>query len=69
MVGVLDFALVGILADLAGRLAQAGVSILAFSTFDTDWLLVPGARVEDARAALERAGHRVSEAGGEPGQP
>ena len=58
--GVLDFALVGILADLSGCLARAGIAILAFSTYDTDWLLVPGERLEGAVAALEGAGHRVS---------
>lgn len=56
---VLDFALVGILAGLASVLAEVGVSILAFSTFDTDWLLVREADLEVAVGALERGGYPV----------
>ncbi len=48
--GPLDFALVGLLADLSGRLARAGVSLFALSTFDTDLLLV---RAPDLPAALD----------------
>ena len=38
--GPLDFALVGILAKIATTLADAGVSIFALSTYDTDYVLV-----------------------------
>lgn len=34
--GPLDFALTGILARLTGALAEADVSVFAFSTYDTD---------------------------------
>jgi hypothetical protein len=57
--GPLSTAEVGVLAALAGALAAAGVPILAISTFDTDWLLVPGAQLDRARQALEAAGHAV----------
>lgn len=57
--GPLDLELTGILAALAGVLADAGVPIFALSTYDTDLLLVRVARVGDAVRALERAGHRV----------
>lgn len=53
--GTLDFALTGVLAALAKPLAEAGVSIFAVSTFDTDYLLVRD--LPAARAALEAAGH------------
>ncbi len=69
VVGVLDFALVGILADLSSCLARAGISILAFSTYDTDWLLVPGERLAEATEALAAAGHVVSGPTSEPGRP
>src|SRR4051812_46622083 len=36
--GPLDFALTGILARLSAALADAGISLFAFSTFDTDYL-------------------------------
>ncbi len=57
--GVLDFGLTGILADLSGTLAEAGISLFAVSTYDTDYLLVKHETLEDATAALRRAGHTV----------
>jgi uncharacterized protein len=57
--GPLDFALVGVTASLAAPLAQAGVSILPIATHDTDYVLVPGNRLDDALAALGAAGHDV----------
>jgi hypothetical protein len=57
--GPLDLALTGILATLSGVLARAGVPIFALSTFDTDLVLVPAARRQDAVEALRRAGHTV----------
>jgi hypothetical protein len=57
--GPLDFSLVGVLADLAGALAQADVSIFALSTFDTDYLLVKSADLPAAIDALNQAGHQI----------
>jgi hypothetical protein len=57
--GVLDFGLTGILADLSGILAEAGISIFAVSTYDTDYLLVKTEAVAAAVAALRGAGHTV----------
>lgn len=50
---------IGVLAALAGTLAEAGVSIFAVSTFDTDYLLVGEAQLETACAALRAAGREV----------
>ena len=50
VVGPLDFALVGILAELATTLAQAGISIFAISTYDTDYILI---KTEQLRLALK----------------
>lgn len=58
--GPLDFSQVGILASIAGPLANAGVSIFTISTFDTDYILVKDNVLDQAQAALEKAGHRVS---------
>ena len=55
----LDFSAVGILASLVSPLAAAGVPILAFSTFDTDYLLVRERDLERALAALAAAGHSL----------
>ena len=57
--GTLEFALTGVLASLANPLAQAGVSIFALSTFDTDYLLVPREQLAAAIAALTAAGHEL----------
>lgn len=51
--------MVGILASLASPLAEAGISLFAVSTFDTDSLLVKAERFGDAQRALEGAGHEV----------
>jgi hypothetical protein len=53
VVGPLDFALVGVLASLAGALAAAAVPILALSTYDTDLLLV---RQDDAPNVVKTLG-------------
>jgi|SRR5579864_8668 len=57
--GRLDFSLTGLLASIADPLARAGISIFAISTFDTDYVLVRAARLEDAAAALGAEGHEV----------
>ena len=58
--GPLDFGQTGVLAALAAPLARAGVPIFVVSTYDTDYLLVPGARLTEALDALRTAGHRVA---------
>ncbi len=58
--GPLDFGLTGILASLAAPLAEAGVSIFALSTFDTDFVLVKRDQKEKAGDALRAAGHTVT---------
>lgn len=59
VVGPLDLTLTGVLASLVNPLAEARVNVLAFSTYDTDFLLVPAVRLTEATVALGRAGHRV----------
>ena len=55
--GPLDFSLTGVLTSLAKPLADAGISIFALSTFDTDYLLVREAQLSAAKRALTDAGH------------
>ena len=50
--GPLEFELVGVLAGISSVLAEAGVSIFAVSTFDTDYILVKREQVEAAKEAL-----------------
>lgn len=58
--GPLDLGLVGVLANLSAALADAGVSLLAQSTFDTDYLLVRSGDLARAIDALTAAGHTVA---------
>jgi hypothetical protein len=57
--GPLDFSLVGILAKLSSALADAGVSLFALSTYDTDYILVKEHDLPAAVEALEHTGCRV----------
>jgi hypothetical protein len=57
--GPLDLSLIGILAALAGVLADASIPIFAVSTFATDYLLVRERDLARAARALESAGHCV----------
>jgi hypothetical protein len=59
--GPLDFNLVGIIAGLSGTLADAGVSIFALSTYDTDYIMVKQPDLDRALAALRQAGYSVSQ--------
>ena len=59
VVGPLDLSLVGVLASLATALADAGVSIFAVSTYETDYLLVRDGDLVAAAEALRDAGHKI----------
>ncbi len=58
--GPLDLALTGILAHLSRILAEAGVTLFAISTFDTDYVLVPAAKLAIAIDALRTHGVAVA---------
>ena len=60
--GSLEFSLVGILADLSHCLADAGISIFAVSTYDTDYILVKKDNWNKAKSALLNAGYEITEA-------
>jgi len=57
--GPMDFALIGILASLTSPLAKAGISIMAVSTFDTDYLMVKDSKVDEAILVLKASGHEI----------
>lgn len=61
--GPLPFDLVGVLASMTAPLADAGVSVFALSTYDTDYVLVKEHDVTRAADVLRAAGHTI--AGGE----
>ena len=54
-----DFGLTGVLAGISTVLAQAGISIFAVSTFDTDYILIKAENLGLAQTALEAGGYTI----------
>lgn len=50
--GPLDFSLTGVLSSLTAPLAEAGISVFAISTYNTDYLLVKQEQFEEAIGIL-----------------
>ncbi|HRC85206.1 MAG TPA: ACT domain-containing protein [Thermoanaerobaculia bacterium] len=57
--GPLPFSAVGVLASVVEPLAKARISILALSTYDTDYLLVRDTHLAQACQVLAEAGHQL----------
>ena len=57
--GPFDFDMTGVLVSVAAPLAEAGVSILTISTYDTDYVLVREDQLEAALSVLAGVGHAV----------
>ena len=57
--GPLDFSLTGVLASLVTPLAEAGISVFALSTYDTDYLLVRDADLKQTVAVLSAHRHTI----------
>lgn len=57
--GTIEFGVLGVLASLSRTLAGAGVSVLAVSTFDTDYLLVKACDFDRACNALRVQGYMI----------
>ena len=57
--GPFPFSMTGVLTSFLQPLAEAGVSIFAVSTFDTDFVLIKREKLESAIKALSRAGHEM----------
>jgi hypothetical protein len=60
--GPLDFSTVGVLSGLLEPLAKQGISILALSTYDTDWILVDADRADEAMTIWKRDGNTAAPA-------
>jgi hypothetical protein len=58
--GPFPFSESGVLAAVAGPLAEAGVSIFAVNSYETEYVLVQEPDLERAREALERVGHLLA---------
>ncbi len=57
--GPLDFTQTGIISSMTGPLAEAGISVFAFSTYDTDYIMVKDHDLEKAKHTLQQSGHEV----------
>ena len=57
--GTIPFTVVGVIASVTTPLAEAGISVFAISTFDTDYLLVMEEDLERVVDILRRRGHTV----------
>jgi hypothetical protein len=57
--GMLDFALIGIVAGISAALASAQLGIFVLSTYNTDYILVKQADFSAAVSALQAAGYEV----------
>lgn len=57
--GVLDFALVGILAKITSILAEEKISVFALSTYNTDYVLIKSHDFEAALEALAAKGYQI----------
>ena len=58
--GPLDFSQVGVLAGLILPLSAKGITVLTTSTYETDWILVPTARADEAEQVWRREGFLVT---------
>ncbi len=61
VIGPLYFSLTGINATLSTSLAKAGISIFAFSTYNTDYILVKEKNLTQAKEVLGKNGHNIIE--------
>jgi uncharacterized protein len=59
LAGPIPFTTVGVLASLVQPLAEAGISVFAVSTFDTDYLLVKTADLPRTIEKMRQSGHAV----------
>lgn len=61
LLGPLQLSLIGIMAQIGQVLAAAKVPIFVVSTFDTDFFLVKGNKLQDAINALKKADYSVNQ--------
>lgn len=59
--GPFDFSVAGVHASLALPLAEANISVMSISTYETDHLLLKSEDLAPALEVLRKAGHTVRE--------
>ena len=58
---VLDFSLIGILAEISAILAENGISIFAVSTYNTDYILIKIEKYQKALDVLKASGYQITD--------
>jgi len=58
--GPMEFEITGVLCNLTKPLKAAGIPVYVVSTWNTDYILVPKAKVEQATEALQTDGWRFT---------
>ncbi len=59
--GILDFSLIGILADISAILAENKIGIFVISTFNTDYVLIKKENYQKAIEVLQEAEYQIIE--------
>ena len=59
--GVLDFSLIGILAEISVILAENGISIFAVSIYNTDYILIKIEKYQKALDVLKASGYQITD--------
>lgn len=59
--GPLDFSAVGILNSITQPLAKEGISILAISTYETDYFFVRAEQLPETLKILRQEGHKIKQ--------
>ena len=57
--GILDFSLIGILAEIAGILAKNSISVFVISTYNTDYVFIKKENYEKALDILKQSGYKI----------
>lgn len=57
--GLLDFSLIGIIADITGILKEKKIPVLTISTFDTDYILVKDKDLSTGIEVLKEKGYDI----------
>ena len=57
--GILDFSLIGILADISSLLAKNEIGIFVISTYNTDYMLTKEENYQRALEVLSDAGYEI----------
>ncbi len=57
--GIFSFGEIGIIAKLSKLFADASISIMTISSYNTDYILIPKAKLEQAIAILQNANYTV----------